>query len=147
MKGTWHYGTSRDYLGFTVDRDIKLHGISLFGSENNSYKVTLQVKNANNDTIIVAKSGTYPSNILLSKRHRYYGYEVLFDSAILLIKNIRYSIEAFITGPASERGVMGFNTVETSGVTFTFSKISEKVPDSNGTSDVSGQFPQILFSV
>ena len=119
----------------------------MFGSENNSYKVTLQVKNANNGTIIVAKSGTYPSNILPSKRHRYHGYEILFDSAILLIKNIRYSIEAFITGPASERGEMGFNTVETSGVTFTFSKISEKVPDSNGTSDVSSQFPQILFSV
>ena len=147
VKGTWNYGTDRDYLGFTVDRDIKLHGISLFGSENNSYKVTLEVKNANDNTIIVSKSGTYPSNILPSNRHRYHGYEILFDSAILLIKNIRYSIEAFITGPASERGEMGFNTVETSGVTFTFSKISKTVPDSNGTSDVSGQFPQILFSV
>ena len=90
--GTWHYGTFRDSLGFKVDRDIKLHGISLFGSANNSYKVTLEVKNANNNTIIVSKSGTYPSNILPSKRHRYHGYEVLFDSAVLLKKNIRYHI-------------------------------------------------------
>ena len=144
--GTWHYGTYRDYLGFTVDRDIKLHGISLFGSENNSYKVTLEVKNANNNTIIVSKSGTYPSNILPSKRHRYHGYEVLFDSVVLLKKNIRYHIEAFITGPASEKGEMGFNIMKESGVTFTFSKSEGKV-DSNCTSPRTGQFPDFLFSL
>lgn len=130
-----------------MDRDVKLLGISLFGSENNSYKVTLEVKNAENNTTIVTKSGTYPSNIFPSKRHRYYGYEVLFDSAVLLKKNIRYNIEAFIAGPASERGEMGFDTVnESGGVTFTFSKIEGKV-DSNGTSHSSGQFPEFLFSV
>ena len=144
--GTWNYGTNRDYLGFTVDRDIKLRGISLFGSDNNIYKVILEVRNANNNTIIVAKSGTYTSNILPSKRHRYHGYEVLFDSAVLLMKNVRYNIEAFISGPASQRGQMGFDTVEMSGVTFTFSKIGGKL-DCNGTSDATGQFPEFLFSV
>ena len=146
--GTWHYGvgTYRDCLGFTVDRDIKLHGISLFGSANNSYKVTLEVNNANNNTIIVSKSGTYPSNILPSKRHRYHGYEVLFDSAVLLKKNIRYNIEAFITGPTSERGEKGFDTVKESDITFTFSNIEGKL-DSNGTTQSSGQFPEFLFSV
>ena len=146
--GTWHYGvgTYRDCLGFTVDRDIKLHGISLFGSANNSYKVTLEVNNANNNTIIVSKSGTYPSNILPSKRHRYHGYEVLFDSAVLLKKNIRYNIEAFITGPASERGETGFVSVKESDVTLTFSNIEGYV-NSNGTSHSSGQFPEFLFSV
>ena len=147
VNGKWNYGHSRkDYLGLTVDRDIKLLGISLFGSENNSYKVTLQVKNADNNSTIVSKSGTYPSNILPSKRHRYYGYEVLFDSAVLLKKNIRYNIEAFITGPASERGEKGFDTVKESGVTFTFSKIEGELA-SNGTSHNSGQFPGFLFSV
>ena len=144
--GTWHYGTYRDYLGFTVDRDIKLHGISLFGSENNSYEVTLEVKNADNNTTMVSKSGTYPSNILPSKRHRYHGYEVLFDSAVLLKKNIRYDIEAFITGPTSERGEKGFDTVKESDVTFTFSQI-EGMLDSNSTSPCDGQFPNFLFSV
>ena len=146
---TWHYGTYRDCLGFTVDRDIKLQGISLFGSENNSYKVTLEIKNANNNTTVVSKSGTYPSNILPSKRHRYQGYEVLFDSAVLLKKNIRYNIEAFITGPAfaaSKNGEKGFDTVEESDVTFTFSNIEGKLP-SNCTSHASGQFPEFLFSV
>ena len=146
VNGKWHYGTYRDYLGFTVDRDIELHGISLFGSENNSYKVTLEVKNADNNTTMVSKSETYPSDILPSKRHRYYGYEVLFDSAVLLKKNIRYNIEAVITGLSSERGEKGFDTVKESGVTFTFSKTEGKV-DSNGTSHSSGQFPEFLFSV
>ena len=36
VNGKWNYGTCIDYLGLTVDTDIKLHGISLFGSENNS---------------------------------------------------------------------------------------------------------------
>ena len=147
VNGKWNYGMSRkDYLGLTVDRDIKLLGISLFGSENNSYKVTLEVKKAYNNTTIVSKSGTYPSNILPSKRHRYYGYEVLFDSAVLLKKNIRYDIEAFITGPTSERGEKGFDTVKESDVTFTFSEIEGKV-DSNSTSHCFGQFPEFLFSV
>ena len=144
--GTWHYGTYRDSLGFTVDRDIKLHGISLFGSENNSYKVTLEVKNADNNTTMVSKSGTYPSNILPSKRHRYQGYEVLFDSAVLLKKNIRYKIEALITGPASERGETGFGTVKESDVTFTFSN-TEGYLNSNGTNYTTGQFAEFLFSV
>ena len=144
--GTWHYGTYRDSLGFTVDRDIKLHGISLFGSANNSYKVTLEVKNAVNNTTIASKTGTYRSNILPSKRHRYHGYEVLFDSAVLLKKNIRYNIEAFITGPTSERGETGFDTVKESDVTFTFSNIEGKL-DSNCTSHAGGQFPDFLFSV
>ena len=147
VNGKWNYGHSRkDYLGLTVDRDIKLLAISLFGSENNSYKVTLQVKNADNNSTIVSKSGTYPSNILPSKRHRYHGYEVLFDSAVLLKKNIRYNIEAFIAGPTSERGEKGFDTVKKSDVTFTFSNIEGKV-DSNGTTHSSGQFPEFLFSV
>ena len=146
VKGIWGYGKSIDYLGFTVDRDIKLRGISLFGSENNSYKVTLEVKNADNNATIVSKSGTYPSNILPSKRHRYHGYEVLFDSAVFLKKNIRYNIEAFIIGPDSGRGEKGFDTVKESGVTFTFSKIEGKV-DSNNTTHCYGQFPEFLFSV
>ena len=145
VSGKWNYnGLSTDYLVLTVDRDIKLHGISLFGSENNSYEVTLEVKNADNNTTMVSKSGTYPSNILPSKRHRYHGYEVLFDSAVLLKKNIRYNIEAFITGPPYETGEKGFDTVKESGVTFTFSKIEGKVAFSSHSG---GQFPELLFSV
>ena len=148
VNGKWNYRsvTRKDYLGLTVDKDIKLLAISLFGSENNNYKVTLEVKNADNNTTIVSKSGTYPSNILPSKRHQYHGYEVLFDSAVLLKKNIRYNIEAFIAGPTSERGEKGFDTVKKSDVTFTFSNIEGKV-DSNGTTHSGGQFPEFLFSV
>ena len=147
VSGKWNYnGLSTDYLVLTVDRDVKLHGISLFGSENNSYEVTLEVKKANNNTTIVSKSRTYPSNILPSKRHRYQGYEVLFDSAVRLKKNIRYKIEALITGPASERGETGFGTVKESDVTFTFSN-TEGYLNSNGTNYTTGQFAEFLFSV
>ena len=148
VTGKWNYTSvsRKDYLGLTLDRDIKLLGISLFGSENNSYKVTLELKKAENNTTIVCKSGTYPSKRLPSKRHgRYHGYEVLFESAVLLKKNIRYEIQASITGPSSERGQKGFDAVEESGVTFTFLKIEGKL-DSNGTGIKGGQFPAFLFS-
>ena len=146
VRGVSNYVLAKNCLSLTVDRDIKLHGISLFGRENNSYKVTLAVKNADNNTTIVSKSGTYPSIILRSKHHRYHGYEVLFDSAVLLKKNIRYNIEAFITGLTFEIGEKGFDTVKESGVTFTFSNFEGKV-DGNGTTHAIGQFPEFLFSV
>ena len=48
MNGTgWGYTKQRkDRLASVVNRDIILHGISLFGSENNSYTVTLEVKDS-----------------------------------------------------------------------------------------------------
>ena len=61
-------------------------------------------------------------------------------------KNIRYNIEAFITGPTSERGEKGFETVKESDVTLTFSNTEGKL-DSNCTSHAGCQFPDFLFSV
>ena len=78
MNGTgWGYTKQRkDRLAFVVNRDITLHGVSLFGSENNSYTVTLEVKDTTNNTTIVSKSGTYPSKLLAYKSDlsvSYYG--------------------------------------------------------------------------
>ena len=41
----WGYGSGRaDGINFTVDKDIMLHGLRLFGSETNNYTVTLTIK-------------------------------------------------------------------------------------------------------
>jgi len=141
----WSYSRFLDYLVFSVDKDIILHGLSLFGSENNAYTVELQVKNTSDKSAVVSKTGTFPSKRLQYGDFYYYGYEVLFNFTADLKKNTKYQIEARISGPSSARGVGGLKAVLRSGVTFTFSNSDSQ--NSNGTGYKEGQFPEFLFSV
>ena len=144
--GVWGYSLGRkDLLGFSVDKDIKLHGICFFGSKNNSYTVTLVVKVVSNNSTLVSKTGTYCSKPLKYKSESYYRFKVLFDSAAVLKKNTQYEIEALISGPQSGSGKDGRSSAVEAGVTFTFQTIGRS--DSNSTIVASGQFPEFLFSV
>ena len=143
----WFYnGRQKDFLGVTVDIDIMLHGLCLFGSENNTYTVVLEIKDASNNSCLVSKSGTFSSHLLHYKLAYYHGFAVFFYHPVNLKKNAKYQIEALISGPASGRGAGGFSTVLCTGVTFTFST-SDSSPVSNGTSSMTGQFPEFLFSL
>ena len=146
---SWGYGRGRkDFLGVTVDKDVTLHGLCLFGSENNNYTVSLEIKDASdidNLCLLVSKSGTFSSKLLQYKREKYHGFEVLFDSPVDLKKNIKYQIEALICGPMSGNGVSGSSTFLCNGVTFTFLDYTSRL--ANGTSSTVGQFPEFLFSV
>ena len=118
----------------------------MFGSENNSYTVTLEVKDISNGITVVSKSGTYPSKRLQYEQFSYYGFEVLFDFAARLKKNTDYQIEALISGPESGKGVNGYVNAGKSNVTFSFLE-TECRYYSNLTSTKAGQFPEFLFSV
>ena len=147
--GQWSYYGPKDLLALVVNRDITLHGVCLFGSAYNSYKVTLEVKDTTKNTTVVSKSGMYLSKRLPYKSENeksveYYGYEVLFDSAASLKMNTHYQIEALICGRPSGKGTVGNETVTVSGVTFRFAEVVRS--DSNGTQVTKGQFPQFLFS-
>ena len=142
----WRYGGSKNFLAVTVDKDITLHGVCLFGSENKSYTVSLEIKDVGNNLCLVSKSGTFSSNLLQYKLFNYHGFEVLFDSPVNLQKNIKYQIEALVSGPPSGNGERGSSTVQCDGVTFKFSDCTLGRP-SNGTSPTRGQFPEFLFSV
>ena len=147
QSGTWNYGGSRkDFLGFTVNKNIFLHGLCLFGSYGYSYTVTLEIKDTTSLRNVGTQTGTYSSKLLQSKTYcNYYGFEVLFDSPTYLKKNTPYLVEALVSGPQSGRGSNGFTDVEESGVTFSFSTV-ERIGNNN--TDVSkGQFPHFLFSV
>ena len=146
----WGYAGSVDYLVFSVDKDILLHGLSLFGSENklnNTYTMNLQVKDTSNSSAVASKKGTFSSKRLQYKDSYYYGFEVLFDSAAELKKNTEYQIEALISGPSSGIGNNGFKSTLQSGVTFTFSSSVSTPRGSNGTNQERGQFPEFVFSV
>ncbi|KAL9981958.1 hypothetical protein ACROYT_G010729 [Oculina patagonica] len=140
----WRYRGNADGIDFTVDKDIMLHGVCLFGRENNDYLVTITIKE-NYKSALVSKTGTFPSKLLQYKRGSFYGFEVLFDSVVLILKkNTKYQIEALISGMSSWCGGGGVSTAVCSGVTFSFANNANSY---NGTDYLGGQFPEILFSV
>ena len=141
------YCGGMDSIDFTVDKDIKLHGLCLFGSENNDYKVSLTIKETSSHLALALKTGTFSSKPLQHANLNYYGFEILFDSKVECKKNTMYRIEAVISGPMSwvgNRSNMG--TVVCSGVKFTFTDYPICFL-TIGTSVGGGQFPEILFPV
>jgi hypothetical protein len=141
---SWLYGYSIDAISFSVDKDIVLHGVCLFGGVNNTYSVELDVIDPYTKSIFVSKTGECSSELLQGKNFNYYGYRVSFDKKIILKKNTRYDIRAKITGSPSLRGEGGVSSVQCSGVTFTF--MDSDYLD-NGTNVDLGQFPELLFSL
>ena len=144
---SWGYGSGQaDSINFTVDKDIMLHGLCLFGSGNNNYTVTLAIRRKQSRTkfTLASKTGIFPSKQLQYSSGNYHGFEILFDSEVECIKNSTFEIEAFISGPESWHGSGGVSSVVCSGVTFTF---TGNANSGNGTGVISGQFPEILFSV
>ena len=137
------YVGGKHSLAFTMDKNITLYGVCLIGSKDNSYTVTLEVKNASNHTTIVSKSGTYSSELLTYERNfEYYGFQVSFDSGAHMKKNTTYHIEALISGPPSGYGTVGPQTITKSAVTFRFYNL-----EGSSTSIYSGQFSEFIFSV
>ena len=141
----WGYYVQKDFLNFSVDKDILLHGLCWFGNENNNYEVILEIKQSKNNSTVVSKAGTFSSKLMPYKGSSYYGFEVLFDFAVDLKKTTKYRIEAKISGPPSWVGSGGLCGVQMSGVMFTFS--NSAVKENNGTSYLGGQFLEFLLSV
>ena len=133
-----------DCIDFTVDKDILLHGLCLFGSENNDYTVTLTIKQTGTKLLLASRTGTFSSKLLQHTNGNYYESEILFDASAECKKNTNYEIKAVISGPRSFTGNDGVSSVVCSGVTFTFTNNGNS---NNGTAVEVGQFPEILFSV
>ncbi len=134
----------KDCLLLSVDKEIFLLGVKLCGSENNTYCVSLRIGNAGNDYVLYSKSGSFASVLNKSEPVSYYGFNIFFDSPVLLKKDITYRIEASISGANSCSGQSGKDFVFCSGVRFDFKKSSLS---KNGTNVERGQFPEILFTV
>ena len=144
----WFYSDDSgksDAICFSIDsRDIVLRGVCLFGSENNTYAVDLELTNTKNTSVVVSKIGTFSSELLQSDQGSYYGLRVLFDKKIILNKNTTYCIRVSILGSPSLHGLNCVRSVQCSGVTFTFK--NSHYPNTNGTTVTQGQFAELLFS-
>lgn len=140
-----YHGTSH-IINLVVDKDIMLHGVCLFGTKNNTYSVDLDVMETKSKLVLVSKTGRFVSELLQGEKLYYFGFQVLFDSKIVLKKNITYSIEALISGPPSLYGVRGVSPVQCFGVTFTFLNSDDR-DLRNSTNVERGQFVELLFSL
>ena len=129
-------------ISVSVDQDVVLHGGCLFGKENATYTVELNVMDQCTESICVSNIGRFSPELLQRKNYNYPGFSVLFDKRIILKKNKKYDIRAKILGPPSLRGEYGHSFVQCPGVTFTFvnSEYSNSVTNVNH-----GQFPEFCF--
>ena len=139
----WHNnGDWTEYLGLSVDKNIKLHAIRLFGSDSSEYSVTLNVYSSKNKVDIAIKTGQFSSKHMQCVIGDYQGFEIEFEPSVALKANIRYRIGTSITGPPSWYGQGGVATVESSGVKFSFwDFLGAK------TSFLKGQFAEFVFAL
>ena len=141
---SWSYTGWTDAINFSVDKDIALHGVCFFGSENGTYSVDLTVKERDHGSVLISQSGQFTSDLLLCEKGDYWGFKLLFDTKRVVKKNTTYCIRAKIKGPDSSRGVKCVSPIQCSAVTFTFTNAFEST---NGTYVSVGQFPELMFSL
>ena len=138
----------KDCLRFEVDKDISLLGLTLCGSRNSNYYVSIQIKRLNDSHYrhrLCLKAGTFSSVCIKSDEVSYYGFNVFFDSPVDIKKGVKHRLEAFISGSTNSCfGQNGQHSVVCSGVRFDFMNSSEST---NGTRVDRGQFPEFLFIV
>ena len=141
-------GYKTDYvqycINFSVNKDIFLHGLCIFGIENNTINVDLEV--AKNAKKLVSKSGQFASSLYTLELFSYYGFTVMFDAPVVLKKNTEHHLKATINDPtwkARACGDKGVRSVTCSGVTFTFTDCE----GGNGSNALRKQFPELLFTV
>ena len=140
----WAYSASANSIGIKVDKDITLHAVRLFGSENSEYSVSLTVRDMGRREIITVTKGNVLSKPMQSELGSYQGYEIAFDPPISLKANTGYCrFEAKITGPRSWFGKGGCYQVKHSGVLFSFGSYTSKGFE---TSVEAGQFSEFVFT-
>ena len=140
----------KDCLIFTVDRDISLLGVTLCGSRNCNYSVTIKIKNLDDGVYLCYKSGNFPSTSIRCIKSsdqifQYFGFNIFFDLPVVIRKGVRHRVEASISGANSCYGQDGRKSVVClDHVRFDFRDSNES---SNGTKAERGQFPEFLFTV
>ncbi|XP_068672194.1 BTB/POZ domain-containing protein 2-like isoform X2 [Montipora foliosa] len=136
----WNFCDSHS-LCLQVNKSISLLGVQHFGCEGGEYTVSTEVTDVTHGSSLVKTSGTYSCEKDMD--HAYYGFDVLFNSPVILEPGNTYKFISNIQGPEPWCGEQGKVVFETAGVGFTISKSDHVFY--NGTSERTGQFPGFLF--
>ena len=138
----WDYPPGNlNSLCLSVTKNIKLHAVRLFGSNNNKYTVSLKVR-VFNGAYIATETGNFVSKLMHSELGDYQGYDIVFERPVALEANVKYLLNAEITGRPSWYGERGLFRVENSGVVFQFFETR-----SCSTTVQKGQFAEFLFQL
>ena len=141
----WYYSSqfalNSNCICFDVDKNIHLHAIHFFGSDNSQYSVTLEVLNHSSGISVRKREGNFLSKQIQWEIGDHQGFDIVFEPPIAIKANTRYKISASISGPPSWYGTNGCSTVEKSRVRFHFYSVSTP------TSNEQGQFPKFVFTL
>ena len=136
-----YFSGKQDCLIFTVDKNISLLGVTLCGSKNNEYTVTISIKKPHG-VYLNSVSGKFPSVLIEEELHSFYGFRILFDAPVVIKRGLRYHIKASVSGANSCFGRNGQKFVTCSGIKVSFEDSSV---NNIGTGVAHGQFPELLF--
>ena len=143
--GIWSYNGFPDSLLFQVSQDIELHGVYLFGKDDNNYSVSLEVTDDSDKSLLLSQTGNFTSEPVHDwKVGDYEGFQFLFDTPVDIKKNTKYRVKALISGPRSMRGKGRYGCTGWSGVQFTF--FYDEDHANNRTNHYKGQFPEFVFT-
>lgn len=135
-----------DSIVLSVDKEIELKSVRLFGSENNEYSVTLNVTDIAADLVLVTESGNFTSIPVQSAIGNYHGFDVVLKRAVTLLANENYCFEVRIDGPQSWYGTGGVSVSEHSGVVFSF-KERHRTQTGERSNVADGQFAEFEYSL
>ncbi|XP_020898782.1 BTB/POZ domain-containing protein 6-like [Exaiptasia diaphana] len=137
-------GTNVDSIRFSVDSDILVTGVGLYGISKPDdtdvpFNVDVELLDSHNDSLATYE-GTYfvdGSNDI---------HDVHFEMPVAIEAHESYIIRALIKGPLSLRGNEGMRELrcERSGVRFWFDVDEASF---NGTTTCDGQIPEIIFKI
>lgn len=135
----------QDCLYFAVDREVVLHGVSMFGSQSRKYQVTVTLRDSTDGSIMATKTGKCSSVFmeLTEGSGTFYGFDIIFDDPLFLKKGVMYYVKAAMSGPIIWHGSSGVNSIQCPGVKFSFKNHKKNLK----TSIREGQFPHFLFSL
>ena len=127
----------------SVNRNIKLHAVRLFGSENSEYSVNLTVSVSGSGVSVATKNGNFLSKHIRCEFGDYQGFDIMIEPPITLAANTDYIFYANISGPPypSWYGYDGQCSVVHSGVNFSFRKHGTR------TGVNKGQFSEFVFAL
>ena len=111
----------------TVDKDIVLHGVSFWAMESELYATITVTINVYLGTSLLLLSETESADVLKKESAfcTYHGFDILFENAVAMKKNVQYCVAIAIDLPAAEFFYgydHDFVSIYCGGVTFNFGK-------------------------
>jgi hypothetical protein len=125
-----------DAISFTVDHNVYLYGFGIYGSKKPgeaSFRVDTIVTRKKKD-IVMESISIKGAGVILP---------VMFERALKIEKGKPYTLEIYVHGPDSHKGVDGLTSVTDGRVKFTFTKATQI--KGNRTTDQTGQIPRFYF--